>query len=361
VPFADAGGPAIRYGAARLLASKGRFDEARAQIDEGISHLTTLPSAGNRAEQLRAQLSKDIDEFIRCAPRKVICGSTEMDAGEWPEEITGRPPVPEAAKLTALSRFDETTAAVFNERVPLRTLRLMAVNEALPPHLRHELQVVAWTKAVLLERFDIARGLGPALLRNMPALRGPMQQFLQSSSQTTAAFVLLNLPGARPYVSRGYGRNLPVTEHDEWGRNWWYRFRENEMHGIDLPYVGDVTRLPPALPLIARLPFLTPEEESEAAQENAALRKTGERGLNWIALRVAAAIEREPTRPNAAESLFRLLDASRLINWAHRPDIELPQPGLKAAYRLLSTRYRGTRWFRALELNEPGFDFPRLE
>jgi hypothetical protein len=349
--------PAVRFAAARMLASRGRFEEAREQVDGALSSLNDFPSAQNRAAQLRTQLSSNVDEFIRRAPRHVIYSTTETDTGEWPED--GRPPG--ATRNGSLARFDETSAAILNERVPLQVLTRIATSGALPSHLRDELELVAWTKAVLLNRFDIARELTGAFSKHRLKLQSRTERFVEEPSPENAAFVLLDLPGARPYVSRGYGRNLPATEHDEWARNWWYRFTDEEMHGIDLPYVGDLSRLPSPMPLIPRLPFLTAVEESQAAEENALLRKTGERGLNWIATRIAQAVERNPKRPDAAESLFRVLESARISNWAHRPDGNLPQPGLKAAYRLLSTRYRQTHWFREFEPNGPGVDVPPLQ
>ncbi|MEK7406880.1 MAG: hypothetical protein AAB225_17530 [Acidobacteriota bacterium] len=118
---------------------------------------------------------------------------------------------------------------------------------------------------------------------------------------------------------------------------------------------------PPSPPsLLPQLPFLSPEEASEAAQELALLRKTGERGLNWIAQRIATAVERDPRRPDAAEILFRVLESARVGQWGDRPDWELPHPGLRAAHRLLSTRYRTSKWFREFR-DAPGYGLPRLQ
>jgi tetratricopeptide (TPR) repeat protein len=349
--------PALRFAAARLLATTGRFDEARLHVDAALSALGDFPSAQNRAAQLRTQLSSDVDEFIRRSPRTATYSTTEMDTAEWPD---GRPRAAHM-RTPAMARFDEISAAIFNERLPLATMARISSSEALPQHLRDEIQLVAWTKAVLLNRFAVARELAGTVSKRLPKLQPRVDAFVRESSQDCAAFILLELPGARPYVSRGYGRNLGITEHDEWARNWWYRFSDEEMHGIDLPYVGDRSRLPPPMALLPELPFVTAVDRSHAAEENAVLRKTGERGLNWIATRIAQAIERDPKHPDAAESLFRVLKSARISNWAHRPDFNVPQPGLQAAYRLLSTRYRRTQWFRRFEPNSPGVDIPPLQ
>ena len=376
------GGVALRYAAARLLAQKGRFDEAREQVDRVISALAEFPSAHNCALQLRVQLARDLDEFIRVAPRKVILGSTEMDRSEWrwsdkPDLAWIEAQRPElqphmrrahlahaatAAKLMSLPRFDETSASILNECIPLTILKTIATSPGLPAHLRDELRVVVWTRAVLLNRFDIAREFDRPLATLFQNLEPAIRRFDANPSEETAAFVLLDLPGARPYVSRGYGRNLPPTEHDEWARNWWYRFTEKEMHDIDLPYIGGfLSDLPSSPPLLPTLSFVSPEAAAQAAAEYALLRKTGDRGLNWIAQRIAAVVTREPKRPGAAETLVRVLESAWISNWTERPDYELPQPGLRAVHRLLSTRYRRTAAFRRYEENRPGWDFPRWE
>jgi hypothetical protein len=179
-----------------------------------------------------------------------------------------------------------------------------------------------------------------------------MTRFLEAPSEEAAAFVLLKLPGARPYVSRGYGRNLPVTELDEWARNWWYRFHADDMYALDLPYVGGMMGAGPVTVPLATLSFVTAEQKTKATMEMKQLKANGERGLNWIAVRVARAIRREPRMPGAADALFAIIESCAVTPWAFPPDADQPQTGRDAAYRLFTTRFRLTPQFREFQRRE---------
>jgi len=373
---------ALRYVAARQIARNRQFDDAQRITDEVIASLAGFPSSLNRAAQLRMQLAANHEEFLKLAPRKVIYAASEMDMREWESqdkpdlrwvehqlpkfrEQMRREPMEaaaKAAKLMSLPRFDDTTADILNERIPLRSLNAMTASQLLPPHLQNELVVATWIRSVLLNRTDVTISTGPAVAKIVPGVEDEMKRFLAAPSEETAAIVLLKLPGARPYVSRGYGRNLPITEHDDFGRNWWFRFNGADMHGIDLPYnSGHMSAEIPSSPaLLPELPFLSTTETSEAAEELAILRKTGERGLNWIAVRITAALRSDPKRADAAELLYRILTAGRVGWWGQRPDYDLPHPGLQTAHRMLSTRYRTTKWFRDYQKLQ-GFDLLPLK
>ncbi|MBL8295519.1 MAG: hypothetical protein JNN08_26975 [Bryobacterales bacterium] len=274
---------------------------------------------------LTAQLAPTISELLRLAPRTVILPSSEMDRGEFTAAE-----YPDSERLAALPRLDAATETILSHRLPLDLLHQIATGNALPPHLLLEAQLVTFTRAVLLKRLDIATSLVPALASAYPTAKADLDRFLQQPSELTAAYVFLRLPGARPYFARGYGRGLAVDQHDEWVRNWWYRFVDAEMYG-DLPY-----RRPEAVQLIPRLPFLAVEQEQQATREWDQLRKTGERGLHWLSSRIADDIRRNPKQPGARATLRRLIEADRRIWWAGRPDDRLPLPGVEYARRVLN-------------------------
>lgn len=373
VPLDAPGGAALHYHAARLLAARGDFSRARDRLAAVLSQFSDYPSAQNEALTALTQVAPDIGEFLRIAPRRVILASDEMDTGEFrgidkPSPHQWRAATPEiardvrkqvlnaaehASRLAKLERLDLTGATIFNTRLPLELLRNIGrVNDTLPPHLLNELRLVVWTRAILLKRMDVAREFAPYVAALHPIVEPEMRAFLAASdgrpAETAAAFVLLKLPGARPYMSWAYGRDLSAIKHDEWGRNWWYSFRPADMYGYDLPYWADKDFGPHAslsVQILPHLAFLVPEQERQAEQEWSELSKTGERGLNWIALRISAAIAKDPARSAAPEILFNVLRSASLIQWASPPDLDAPQPGLRAVYKLLSTRYRGTRWF----------------
>jgi hypothetical protein len=375
-------GPAVRYQVARLLGHRGAFAQAREQVDGVLSRLRDCPSATNRAKQLRLQLATNLQECLELAPRRVVLAAGELETAEF--ESRERPDLawvdgqlPEfrdelrkhaleraatARRLARLDRFDAATTAVFNERLSLSVLRSIALTEgSLPEHLLSELRLVTWTRAVLLSRFEVARELGPSLTGLYPEIQPEMRRFLEArdpkAAEVAAALVLLKLPGARPYMSRGYGRQIPVNQHDEWGRNGWYLFTDADMYHVDLPYWCEqqqryIPYLRGELPngLLPRLSFLSKEQAAEAAQEWRQLRAKGERGLNWMALRIAESVAREPEQPAAAETLYRVLVAAWVDPWDAPADWELPHPGLEAVRKLLLARYGEEAWQEKIEV-----------
>ena len=346
----------LRYLAARHLARQGSFQQARAALAPVLAAFEHLPSAKNLALQLHTQLAPTWDDFLQRAPRTVIFASSEVDSDEWqssavPDLEQLRYQLPKfreqirqsmltgsakAAALAALPRWDESAFAILNQRCSLRVLLSAANSDKLPGHLRDDLALVVFTRAVLLNRWAEAREVAPRI----PSPK--LTEFLKDPTEDTAAMVLLDLPGARPFVSFGYGRNRPVSEHAEYLSNWWSRIGLTEALDADLAYPSHLRNGNPALN--TPLPFLTPEQLREADQEWDILRKSGQMGLNWIADKTVTAVRANPTRPGAAERLYRVVIASRRGWWSHGSADPLPEPATEAAAQLLQTRYRNTKW-----------------
>lgn len=353
------GAPPLRYVAARQLARKGQLDRAREILGPVIEELRDLPSARTRALQFHTQLASTWTEFLKRAPRAVILPSDEMDNGEWESAVRpldlswidrGHPvegspefrrKVIEAnartADLATKSHWDEASVTILNEKASLQVLSELANSEILPAHLKQELTLVVFTRAVLLNRWEIARSLAA----RVPSPSVPA--FLQNPTEFTAAQVLLDFPGARPFASYGYGRALPVTEHDEFARNWWTKLQPEEMYWYDVPYFSSQRRRQVALDI--PLAFITSEQAREAKQEWNILHESGEFGFEWVASKIARAVEAGPARPGDAELLYRVYYASRSNPWE---DVvtKAKGPGFNSVVRLLSTRYRSTKWFQ---------------
>lgn len=354
------GAAPLRYLAARHFALTGRLPEARQLMATVLEEWKDLPSARNRALQLHSLLAESWDQYLERAPRAVIFASSEMNADEWESEseLSARtlsmfdPPnlrphrqqyidsVEYARKRAAERHWDETAVTVLNEYASLRVLARAALSDTLPAALRDELARAAFTRAVLLNRWDVAKSLAARV--NSPA----MPRFLEKPSEFTAALVLLSLPGARPGIRFGYGRDLPPAQHDADGRNWWFSLKHDAGFEFDLPYIGPGRQ--PDFTLPAPPLFASPEEAREAAQEWQILRRSGEMGLNWIAAKIVDAVNANPRRPDAPELLYRVIVASRTGWWSSLPTDIPHQHGLDEAARLLSSRYRSSKWFREM-------------
>lgn len=362
IPAALANGALpLRYLAAGQLTALGKFDPARQILAKVLTEMEGFPSARNRALQLHTRLAPDWPQFLLRAPRKVILTGGELDWREF--HSTSAPNLryldlerPEqressrqwairhadhSAALEAQPRWDEVDVAVLTERAPLRILREAASNPNLSPNLRDDLALVVFTRAVILNQWETATAIAPRIVS--PAIPA----FLAHPGPETAALVLLDLPGARPFPAFGYGRAMAPAEFDEFSRNWWSRM--DVMESLDegqsfLIYHS----APKGKPFTGPLPFATADDERETEEEWAALRRAAPNGLNWIASQIVPAIEKQPTRPDAPELLFRILLGTR-SNWWTRFDKEAlpPKNAIARSARLLSTRHRRTKWFRA--------------
>ncbi len=350
--------PALGFLAARHLARQGQFDQARQTLAPVLQAFEALPSARNRALQLHALLAPTWDEFLARAPRRPILGSRELDPDEWTSSETTDPATARrlerdlgkkelaryllarkrSSELGSQTHWDEAAVAVLARHAPLTILLSAANHSSLPGHLRDELALVVFTRAALLGRWSEASAVAPRLpVTNTAA-------FLKNPNEATAAELLLQLPGARPIPSWGYGRNLPLQSVDEFGRNWWQRPTPESITKRDLPYLSEI-RLP-RFDDPGPLPFLSPAQTREAEQEWRILQQTGAFGFYGIAKRVVATVRANPARPDAPELLYRVLDASRRGWWGVLPDDSPDYTSLQSAARLLSTRYRHTKWFR---------------
>jgi hypothetical protein len=342
-------GAALHFQAARLLAAKGRVEEARPVLDAVLPLLQALPSARNHALVLKFQLARDVDELFRLAPRAVIMASDELDVSEFENRRDRN------QALAKLDRLDLAGARVLSEKLPLEVLRTAALKQgSLPPHLMIELRLIVWTRAVLLGRFDIAREFAPLISRDHPASSHELEDFLATPpgrpAEIAAAYVLLKLPGARPYFSQGYGRLNYSDKFDLWDRNWWYRFTPPEMYEVDFGYWRVEETSARSLLSIA-LPCLTSAQRQQSDEEWKQLRRGAERGLEWLTTRIVEDIQAHPRRPGAAETLFDMVSMTGFNLWSSPPDSELPHPGYSAAYRLLSTRYSNSTWHqKAMQL-----------
>jgi hypothetical protein len=197
----------------RLLIESGEKEEARKRLDALLSsaRLTRLPSSRNLFLAQRLQLARNLAEFLKYVPRVPVGVVYEPEWGEIPL-------APQAQKALI-----EATGTL--NGLPLDLLRQGATSEELPPHLRREVALAAWVRSVLVEDSTIGRALASVLAALMPELRADFDAYRAASGQEArnfaAVFLLLKLPGARPYLREGFRQLVPPTRVDGYRDNWW--------------------------------------------------------------------------------------------------------------------------------------------
>lgn len=159
---ASPGYPTASYHRARILAEAGRKDEARRLLDKLLAQKgrkAPVPvSARNAFLSQRMPLARNLDEFLNDAPRRPAMISSSVDERELPAE----------KGPAAAAYFDGDAVEVFNQGLPLSLLKTIALKKVLPAHLRRELAVAAWVRAILLDNEKIALDWPPRCKSSFP-------------------------------------------------------------------------------------------------------------------------------------------------------------------------------------------------
>ncbi len=209
--------PTVQYHRIRLLLEAGKNDEARKTLDGILPGLRALParSSLNLFLAQRMRLARNLEEFLQSAPRTV-----SRIENLWPGE--GKP------DPYLLAWFDRDSARVFNEAMSLPVLRRAIATKALPAHLRKQLILAAWVRAVLLSEDDTAGALAADLVLSYPELKPELQAWSSAtgpeSRQFAAAMLMMHFPGVSPFVQSGIPRRARLAGIDDFQENWWCGF-----------------------------------------------------------------------------------------------------------------------------------------
>ena len=305
------------YHAARLAPGE---DGARRRLDALLAG--TLPlSARNRALALRLPLARTLAELVKDAVRTPVGLVFDDDPGERPEDLSRTTDGVAKAYLAAPARLDADAARVLGEGLPLA--RQLEAIRLLPPHLAGELRRAAFVRALLLDRADVARSLAAELERQEPALApylAPYRAATDAGGRLFAAAVaLLHLPGLRPRLDGGMGRQSAIAERDEYRDNGW-------------------CAAPPEQPAGPTLVALSAAERRAAADDGAAITKLGP-GPNALGRMVLAWAAAHADDPRVPEALHQVVRATRF--WC--TDAETTRVS-RDAFRALHVRYPQSEW-----------------
>lgn len=330
-------GPMLHFAAADLLARRGEVLTSREAADHVLQRVQALPSASNHVRILRAQIAGSFSEFLLLAPSRIVMHTSEVDFSEFEEA--------DADFVQKMPRLHPEIAALINLRLPLGKLREACTGHEFSSHLRREICMVTFVRAALLDRVEEGRVAMREFAHSYPRIAQGLKTWsaadTASARADAAAVLLVQMPGASALMRSEYGRAWGLFEHDDWGRNWWYGFGSADM--LSDMWARAVPLHDPVGFTVPELAFLTPAERDAAKAELERLRATSPRGLDWVTARILAIVRRDPKHPRAAELLSRCVSGTFLNQWAYRAPKQTPLAG--DAWRLLSTRYRGSRWF----------------
>ena len=355
----------VAFHRARLLAQSGLRDAARRGVDALLAEKSaSMPvSARNQLLALRMRLATSLSEFLQFAPRlstdaarvaPLPAGKSDYEPGS-PEFAATRP------------HLDSDASVVFTEELPLRLLADAAKSNILPPALRADVAIAAWTRAIELQNDAVAREMTPILSDLVPELKDDLAQYSAAegdSREFAAVLVILRNPGLRPFVSASPGRGwfystgdgTHFNSIDNFGDNWWCAFTPSgntQTYGGGFYYMFSKLRspLPEIYPggIVPEPDFLSAQDKGTARQEMNALTAlpSAPRWLGQLAIDWANAHPDDPRVPEALHNVVRAWrygcgEANQAAT-VEEPKDNTPNYS-KQAFDILHKRYPDSEW-----------------
>jgi hypothetical protein len=193
---------------------------------ENAAQTKHLPSSVNLFMDLRELLPMTLEQFVENAVRK-------PSALAWDLEYFEDAFAPSAGKNSGSApnkkqeipfAFDDRSAKLMNLQMPLSSLVQVCANGKLPANLRANVTQAAWVRSVILGDNSARKQLSPLLAAAIPSMAPLLKQTdsgTPAQQNFSAAFLILNNPGMRPYVTPGAMRDESWNKLDTYNDNWW--------------------------------------------------------------------------------------------------------------------------------------------
>ena len=310
----------VRFHQVRLLIEGGKTAEAKRKFDE-LGALGSFPvSTQNSFLAQRAVFAASLDDYLKYAQRKPAIFSWSEGDREEPADI-GEDSGLKAWKDRTM--FDADAAAFFNEKVPLSVMKLAAVNEDLPPHLRKILISAVWMRAFVLKNAAVEKEFAPLMARSssMPLFEKYSAAVNPVEREAASLIAILRNPVVQPYIESGYGReDSSPTEIDSIRGNWWCVEDHADKTGIAFPG------------------FLTDAQIAQAKREKDQIAAGGE-SATYLTRRALDFAARNPRNAQTPEILHLAVRSTRYgCTDANTGKFS------KQAFDLLHSQYRTTPW-----------------
>lgn len=270
------------------------------------------PSAINLFRQLQSATSPTLEAFLAQAAR--VPAAVVIDDGEEPlgAKPGDQPCGPQLAEdKTPL--FSRDTAVVLNQRLPVRVLAEAALSSTLPPNLRFQVAQSAWTRAVLLDKPEIARSVAPVLENCRAAWKPVLDGYAAASTSearhVAALLAMMRFASTEPFVRQGEQRPEGFATYSEYRDNWWCG-NTPETGSEGKPLSADDPHQRSELfgrPVVTRAvvpdpPFVTSADRAEGSAEIATLQKVPG-APDYFAREALANFRAHPEDPENSELL----------------------------------------------------------
>jgi hypothetical protein len=343
----ETGSPAFltaQYHLIRLIIEKGDTAGAVSRLDSLLQNENKLPpSAANQFRHQRMTLASDSNDFLRFALRQPAAFSWDDDGRESPIDIKSDD---ELKPWMGRALFDVDSTSLLNERFPLSSLREAASSSVLPEHVRRQIALVVWTRAVILDDVETGKAIAPVAAGLAPELKSYLDAYLNAttkeSRQSAGLYALLKFPGLRPYLDYSTGRLTPIGERDIYRDNWWCEITQTSGKQDEVSDGSEESAQEepkPAQPVVPiKLGFLSDAQETTAKREYTQLLSLGT-APNYLSRETIEWANRAPKDPRVPEALHLAVTSTRYgctdkesAKWS------------KAAFDVLRKRYPQSIW-----------------
>jgi hypothetical protein len=329
----------VLYQRVRIFSQMGNKSEARKLLDEFFSRAgPKVPiSARNLFRAQRLALAQNLDEFLKYAPRTPALITSDETGRELPDDVK---------RQSAGSYLDDDTVQALNKALPLQLLKQASFSKVLSVHLRRELLLATWVRAVLLGYDSLALELAPEIGRLIPQLSEAMRAYKNfpdpKARRLEAVLIMLKNPGMRPFVSTGLGRLTQLSRIDNYRDNWWCApaviFRldsvsSSTMFGLSWKNVSTKAIPPHNFPS-----FLSDAQKNSARKEIAKLMQL-ETAPNYLGKEVIDWAKTNNADPRVPEALHLVVRSTR-YGCGNDETSAVSKP----AFQLLHKKYPNNEW-----------------
>ncbi len=323
----------MRYYALRTMARGKQHEAARKELDSSLSRPESELPHGTRnlLNDERQKLSTTLVDFLTHAAEVPAQIGLDMDGndlgGDDEQAMTEG-----AKKDKGKGFFNEYSAQILAQRMPLELLVESATSPILPAPMRRELARRTWTWATVLGNLAAADHLQPVIAELDKPLWNAMEPFRSAKTNEgkrfAAAFLTLQNPGLSPYVRTGLLRSATLGEIDNFRDNWWCEavndgsaaIRTDRVRGLPAP------------------PFLSGNEITQLDRENGRLAEAAV-APNFLADEVLGYARSHPSDERVPQALHLVVRSTRY----GCTDAETTKWSEKS-FRLLHEHYPKSEW-----------------
>jgi hypothetical protein len=329
----------VLYHRIRILSEIGKKVEARKLLDEPFlrTRLKVPISAQNFFRAQRLALAQNLDEFLKNAPRTPTLITTDETGREVPDNVK---------RQSAGSYLDDDAVQILNKALPVQLLKEASFSKTLPVHLRRELILATWVRAVLLGNDSVALELVPEIRRLIPEIGGTIREYQNVSDANArrleALLIMLKNPGTRPFIGTGLSRLTQLSRIDNYRDNWWCppavvfglgSVTSSSMFELSWKEVSTKAILPHNFPS-----FMSEPQKGSARKEILTLMQF-ESAPNYLGKQVIDWAKKNPEDPRVPEALHWVVRSTR-----YGCGDERTSTVSKEAFQLLHKNYPKNEW-----------------